>query len=146
MILWCTIYMNTQFSVEIENHDITPPVQWPLKYDGVCRYLVCPCCGKRRRHLDVDTDGTPKCNWCLGFRDESQQLGEERRHRRQIARLIARLGGTEVETIVRMTIPPERPRGMHKATYIRLCERIDEHDEALHQLWLTRLAAVMKTP
>lgn len=91
----------------------------PCHFGGTRHWFICRC---NRRCAIIYVDG-PRvgCRECLGLAYASQSEDEIDRAWRQIIRLQGKLGkpGACEE------FPPRRPKGMHLATYRRLCEELD---------------------
>ena len=101
------------------------PIEWtPCNFGGERPWFVCPevSCGRRVAVLY----GPGKyflCRHCYDLRYESQRKGKADRALRRAQKIRQRLGGS-----ANMTQPfPEKPKGMHHDTYMRLYW---EHHEA----------------
>ncbi len=116
---------------------------WTEQPYGARARFLCPQCGKRRDLLYV-MEGHWRCRVCLNLAYRTSQASKERRHDLALAKIVHDLGGTEVETIAGMTIPPAKPRYMHWKTYNEVIARIDAHDAALLWLWLQPLAKAVR--
>ena len=110
-----------------EWEDVEEPVslEWtPCNFGGERPWFVCPgvACGRRVAVLY----GPGKyflCRHCYDLRHESQREDEKDRASRRARKIRQRLGGS-----ANMPEPfPERPKGMHHDTHMRL---FWEHDEA----------------
>lgn len=110
-----------------EWEDVREPVslEWtPCNFGGKRPWFVCPGdrCGRRVAILY----GPGKyflCRHCYDLRYESQREDKKDRALRRAQKIRQRLGGS-----ANMMEPfPDRPKGMHHDTYMRLCS---EHDEA----------------
>jgi len=100
-------------------------LEWtPCNFGGERPWFVCPGvrCGRRVAILY----GPGKyflCRHCYDLRYESQREDKKDRALRRAQKITQRLGGS-----ANMTEPfPEKPKGMHHDTYMRLCWK---HHEA----------------
>ena len=125
---------------EWENVKELVPLEWtPCNFGGERPWFVCPgvACGRRVAILY----GPGKyflCRHCYDLRYESQRKDKKDRALRRARKIRQRLGGS-----ANMLEPfPERPKGMHLDTYMRL---FWEHDQAERehlvgaQGWLDKL-------
>ena len=110
---------------EWEDVEETVPLQWtPCNFGGERPWFICPgaACGRRVAVLY----GPGKyflCRHCYDLRYESQRKDKKDRALRRAQKIRQRLGGS-----ANMLEPfPERPKGMHHDTYMRL---FWEHHEA----------------
>ena len=107
--------------------DVTEPVplEWtPCNFGGERSWFLCPGAGCGRRVAVLYGPGRYfLCRHCYDLRYESQREDKTHRALRRAQRIRERLGGS-----ANMTEPfPERPKGMHHDTYMRL---FWEHHEA----------------
>jgi hypothetical protein len=124
------------------------PLEWtPCNFGGERPWFVCPGmvngvrCGRRAAILY----GPRKyflCRHCYDLRYESQREDNKDRALRQAQKIRLRLGGrtTMMEPF------PDRPKGMHHDTYVRLCS--EHHEAEIEHLasareWLDKLQKQM---
>lgn len=94
------------------------------------RWVICPGCGDRRAALFLI--GVGRRRWvgrrCAGLSYRVEHLDPGRRAALCARRLRCRLGGSGslVEPI------PDRPRGMHRRTYVRLVSGIQKAERKYH--------------
>jgi hypothetical protein len=133
-----------------EWEDVKEPVslEWtPCNFGGERPWFVCPgvvngvACGRRMAKLY----GPGKyflCRHCCDLRYESQREDKKDRALRRAQKIRQRLGGS-----ANITEPiPERPKGMHHDSYMRLFWEYDEaHREELDGMreWLDKLQKQM---
>ncbi len=125
---------------EWEDVEETVSLSWtPCNFGGERPWFVCPgvACGRRVAVLY----GPGKyflCRHCCDLRYESQREDEKDRALRRARKIRRRVGGS-----ANMLEPfPERPKGMHHDTYMRLFWEYDEaHREQLAGMreWLDKL-------
>jgi hypothetical protein len=115
--------------VEWEDVEEPVPLEWtPCNFGRERPWFVCPGVvnGKRCGRRVAILYGLGKyflCRHCYDLRYESQREDKKTRALRRAQKIRTRLGGSE-----NMMEPfPERPKGMHLDTYMRLWW---EHDEA----------------
>ena len=95
-------------------------VTWtPCHYGGHRPWFYCPLCGARVAVLYVSR--SLRCRTCAGLVYESQRESDMTRYMRKARRVRVRLGGHALDDDV-----PPRPKGMHGATYARLCDQLLE--------------------
>ena len=125
-----------------EWEDVKEPVslEWtPCNFGGERPWFVCPgiACGRRVAVLY----GPGKyflCRHCYDLRYESQREDKKDRALRRAHKIRTRLGGSANM----MELFPERPKGMHLDTYMKLFWQHDEaHREELAGMreWLDKL-------
>ncbi len=95
-------------------------IDWqPNRYGGTSPYFVCPHCSRRVWHIYM-SGGANACRHCLRLTYESRRSRSYDRLAETVHRLRMSLGGDPGFDSV---IAP-KPKGMHRKTYKRLCERI----------------------
>lgn len=131
-------------SREWENVEEPVPLEWtPCNFGGERPWFVCPGVvnGVRCNRRVVILYGPGKyflCRHCYDLRYESQREDKCHRALRRAQKIRQQLGGS-----VNMMEPfPERPKGMHHDTYMRLFW--EHHEAEMEQLdgmckWLDRL-------
>ncbi len=118
----------------------TVPLEWtPCNFGGERPWFLCPGTGCRRRVAVLYGPGRYfLCRHCYDLSYESQREDETHRALRRAQKIRERLGGS-----ANMTEPfPERPKGMHHDTYMRLWW--EHHEAEMEQLagmraWLDKL-------
>lgn len=105
-----------------------PLTRTPCHFGGWRRWFCCPGCGKRVAILYFG--GRFRCRKCYRLVYASQRMGEMARMEWKANKVIRRLGGTGADG----EPFPLRPKGMHRSTYRRLRERVDEADRRWVQL------------
>jgi len=106
------------------------------------RLFVCPNCMRRVTNL-YPQDQHFRCRRCGRFGYQSQRHSRETRGLERVARIKRRLGGTGEpgESV------PDRPKGMHRATYERLCAELAEAEaeaaEELNEAALRRIQRLL---
>ncbi len=116
------------------------PLEWtPCNFGGERPWFLCPGVGCGRRVALLYGPGKYfLCRHCYDLRYESQREDKKDRALRRAQNIRERLGGSRS-----MTEPfPERPKGMHHDTYMRLFWKYDEaHREELAGMreWLDKL-------
>ncbi len=116
------------------------PLEWtPCNFGGERPWFLCPGAGCGRRVAVLYGPGRYfLCRHCYDLRYESQREDKANRALRRAQRIRERLGGS-----ANMTEPfPERPKGMHHDTYMRLFW--EHHEAEMKQLagmreWLDKL-------
>ena len=93
----------------------------PCGFKGQRLQFICPGCGRRVAELYPDRVHF-RCRKCCGLGYRSQRKGREARGLEKAARIKRQLGGSGdyADPI------PERPKGMHRRTYERLCNEGEE--------------------
>ena len=116
------------------------PLEWtPGNFGGARPWFLCPGVGCGRRVAVLYGPGRYfLCRHCYDLRYESQRENGTHRALRRAQKIRERLGGS-----ANMTEPfPERPKGMHHDTYMKLFRKYDEaHAEELAGMreWLDKL-------
>jgi hypothetical protein len=103
----------------------TVALEWtPCNFGGQRPWFLCPGAGCGRRVAVLYGPGKYfLCRHCYDLSYESQREGKANRALRRAQKIRERLGGS-----ANMMEPfPERPKGMHLKTYMRMCW---EHHEA----------------
>ena len=101
----------------------------PCHFGGVRRWFSCPVCGRRAGLLYLRS-GRFACRHCQRVSYLCQSGGPIDRLSCLIQKLAARIEGG-------------KPKGMRRATYERLCERIDALSEEYESRLDTRLFAML---
>jgi hypothetical protein len=103
------------------------PLVWtPCHLGGWRPWLLCMRCNRRAGKL-YNSGASLACRRCRDLRYSCQRRGAKSRSYLQALKLrlrlndIAKIGGP----------PPDRPRGMHRRTYHRLCRRLEELEKKL---------------
>jgi hypothetical protein len=103
------------------------PVTWSrCNFGGLRPWFRCPRCDRRVGKL-YNSGASLACRQCRDLRYSCQRRGAKSRSYLQALKLrsrlndIAKIGGP----------PPDRPRGMHRQTYYRLCRRLEELERRL---------------
>jgi hypothetical protein len=92
----------------------------PCDYGGVRHWFRCPACGRRVAVLFIG--GAVNCRICARLAYQSSRERDYERQLRKARTIRERLGGDgSIDDF-----PPDRPKGMHYGTYLRLCERAEE--------------------
>ncbi len=109
-----------------EWEDVNEPValEWtPCNFGGERPWLVCPGAGCGRRVAVLYGPGKYfLCRYCYDLRYESQREDKKDRALRRAQKIRERLGGSRS-----MMEPfPERPKGMHHDTYMKLFWELHE--------------------
>jgi len=113
----------------------TVGISWsPCRYGGQRPFLICPGCG--RTVLKLYIKGQAQCRKCHGLTYASQREDAIDRTRRRADKIRERLGG---QAGAAWTFP-ERPKGMHKATYDRLKNRVFDADMQIDEMIETVMA------
>jgi hypothetical protein len=104
-------------------------VVWSRCHLGGWRpWLQCPYC-KRRAGKLYNLGASCACRQCCNLRYASQRRGAKSRRYLQALKLRLRLDG-----VASISEPfPDRPRGMHKRTYLRLRHRAERLERDLHR-------------
>jgi hypothetical protein len=118
------------------------PLEWtPCNFGGERPWFVCPGVGCGRRVAILYGPGKYfLCRHCYDLRYESQRKDKQDRALRRAQKIRMRLGGTANM----LELFPERPKGVHHDTYMKL---FWEHHEAERehlvgaQEWLDKLRA-----
>jgi hypothetical protein len=116
------------------------PLEWTsCNFGGERPWFLCPGAGCDRRVAKLYGPGKYfLCRHCYDLRYESQREDKKDRALRRAQKIRTRLGGS-----ANMMEPfPERPKGMHHDTYMRLWWEHDEaHREELEGMreWLDKL-------
>jgi hypothetical protein len=93
----------------------------PCGFQGQRLQFICPGCG--RRIAELYPDGVHfRCRKCCGLGYRSQRKGREARGLEKAARIKQQLGGSGAYA----DPVPERPKGMHRRTYERLCNEAEK--------------------
>jgi hypothetical protein len=97
----------------------------PCHFGGYRWWWLCTC-GRRCRRLHSPA-GNPgfACRACHKLRYETQRLAPNHRWRRRALSIYARIGAGDDGDL-----PPDRPPGIHRRRYARLCEQADDFDAA----------------
>lgn len=85
-------------------------------FGGRRLYFRCPFCGRPAVNLYIPAERSPMCRRCLGRRYRSQDQTDSDRHFSQANKLRARLAGDD-----------ERPKWMHRRTYLRILDQMNDH-------------------
>jgi hypothetical protein len=103
------------------------PVVWSRCHFGGGRpWFMCGRCDRRVGKL-YNTGASLACRCCLDLWYASQRRGAKSRSYLQALKLRLRLNG-----IASIAEPiPERPRRMHRETYQRLCQKLEELEQPL---------------
>jgi hypothetical protein len=105
-------------------HDIEDSIwldERPCGVKGPRLRFICPGCGRRVAELYPDWVHF-RCRKCSGLGYRSQHKGREARGLEKAARIKRQLGGSgEYADPI-----PERPNGMHRRTYERLCNEAEQ--------------------
>jgi hypothetical protein len=102
-------------------------IVWSRCHLGGARpWFICARCNQRVGKL-YQTGASLTCRKCLELRYSSQQRGAKSRSYLQALKLRLRLN--DIAKIGRPV--PERPRGMHRTTYLRLSRRLEELERTL---------------
>lgn len=89
------------------------------RYGGTSPYFVCPHCSRSVWHIYM-SGGANACRHCLRLTYESRRSRSYDRLAETVHRLRMKLGGDPgFDSII-----APRPKGMHRRTYERMCERI----------------------
>lgn len=118
----------------------------PCHFGGSRPLLRCPPCGRRCRRLYLRGRGFV-CRVCTGARYWTQTASPDARMAHRIRKLQGRLApGDDPDDYV-IDWVPDRPRGMRRATYRRLVERLacvnDKRDTYLEPAMMRLLARWM---
>ena len=113
-------------------------IDWrPNRYGGTTPYFVCPHCRRSVWHIYLK-GGHNVCRQCARLTYESRRSRTYDRLAETVHRLRAQLGGDAgFDNIV-----APRPKGMHRTTYARTCERIHALERASWDrcaAWLGRI-------
>jgi hypothetical protein len=111
----------------------------PCGFKGQRLQFICPGCG--RRIAELYPDGVHfRCRKCCGFGYRSQRKGREARGLEKAAQIKQQLGGSgEYADPV-----PERPKGMHRRTYERLCNEAEKAELPYQWRVMTRLRGLLE--
>lgn len=113
-------YRSKSYSEEWEDiRESIQIVETDAGFGGRRKWFVCPSCGCRVRILYGGR--LFRCRKCRGATYESQYEPMFSASHKRIGRLRRRLRDNEGSS---WDQPPERPKGMHKTTYERLCHEI----------------------
>tara|TARA_R110000868_G_scaffold115892_1_gene309131 strand:- start:388 stop:987 length:600 start_codon:yes stop_codon:yes gene_type:complete len=99
--------------------DTIPLVETEAGFGGRRKWFLCPSCRRRARILYGGR--LYRCRVCRGATYESQYEPLFHASHERIRRLKKRLGDRQADTWSGL---PDRPKGMHHATYERLCDEI----------------------
>lgn len=110
--------------------DVRDPValdKTPCTRGGDRIWFRCPGCDRRVRalHLAPGKDHF-RCRHCHRLAYGSQQVAPDERHFMAIRNIQRRIVGGEPDGGGRLI--PDRPKGMHRATYDRLVQRLVRHE------------------
>jgi hypothetical protein len=136
------VYYRQQSPGESEWRQVAEDIRidWrPNRYGGVTPYFVCPHCRKFVWHIYL-AGGRNVCRHCARLTYESRRSRTYDRLAETVHRLRSQLGG---EAGFDSLIAP-RPKGMHRTTYERTCERIHRLERASWDrcaTWLGRIEA-----
>jgi hypothetical protein len=108
-------------------------------YGGRRPWLLCPECERRVANLYAGVLPPLRCRECAGMRYESCSVPKVRRRLDRAAGIRERLGG---EPSLLEPFPP-RPTGMHRTTYERLRDEVQEAEGA-YLLAIENRAQAMK--
>lgn len=115
-------------------------IDWqPNRYGGASPYFICPHCSRSVWHIYM-SGGANACRHCLRLTYESRRSRGYDRVAETVHRLRTKLGG---DPGFDSPIAP-RPKGMHRQTYERMCERIFTLERASWDrcaAWLGRMEA-----
>ena len=112
----------------------------PRHYGGTEAYFRCPCCDRRCSKLYLL--GTRfRCRHCTSLPYRSQSLAPEERLVRTHNRLRKRIDPASLR--LDFGVIPDRPKGMHQATYARLTERALAALEAREAMLDEQIARVL---
>jgi len=106
----------------------------PCHYGGERPWLACPRCGSRRAVL-FSVGGYFRCRACHRVVYASTRETEDDRVTRRAGTLQRRLGGHQYGSV--FDAGP-KPTGMHRATYRRICDELEDLDIASMQAFLAR--------
>ena len=111
----------------------------PCGFKGQRLQFICPGCG--RRVAELYPDGVHfRCRKCCGLGYPSQRKGREARGLEKAARIKQQLGGSgDYADPV-----PERPKGMHRRTYERLCNEAEKAELPYQWRVMTRLQGLLE--
>jgi hypothetical protein len=109
----------------------------PMPFGGARVFWVCPKCGCRALLLYVRRSAL-MCRRCARLKHWSQSISSCQRRVRRICRLRDRLGAPAGQGLLAPL--PLRPRGMHKATYARLCGEIEARERRHRMSTMSRRA------
>ena len=101
-------------------------VRTPCHYGGERPWFACPRCGRRVAILYLS--GPPACRTCKRMAYPVQSADAIDRSWRRTRKLARRLGSDDWDTL------PRRPKGMHWATYERLCAELLAEAELRNEL------------
>jgi hypothetical protein len=93
----------------------------PCGFKGQRLQFICPGCGRRVAELYPDWVHF-RCRKCCGLGYRSQRKGREARGLEKAARIKQQLGGSGDYA----DPDPERPKGMYRRTYERLCNEVEK--------------------
>ncbi len=124
-------YYRREFAPELRRvHEIIPLETTEQPFGGERRWFRCPCCDRRCAVLYAGERF--RCRLCLNLGYRSQYEDPRFRALSKARKLRQRLGGS-----ANMMLPfPDKPRGMHRATF----ERLYDKGRALEQAGLRTLA------
>ena len=122
----------------------------PNGYGGSQLFFICPKCGARVRFLYWQDHPFPfVCRKCAGLNYQSQQKTKSAMLYYQkgvdYAKKYFELPPWGVDGFSFMDYLPERPRGMHKATYQRRLKRFLKYQEKYIMLTLREMQSALGT-
>lgn len=102
-------------------------ITWtPCRFGNGRPWFFCPGCNRRVERL-FNTGASLSCRECLDLRYASQRRGAKSRRYLQALKLRLRLNG-----IASLAAPfPERPKRMHRKTYLRLRQRAERLERGI---------------
>jgi hypothetical protein len=97
-------------------------VRTPCHFGGTRPWFLCPRCRDRKAVLYI-VGGAVMCRSCgkLRYRMETATVNDRRAM--QIEKCFEKLGGPSRYLTA---TPPQKPKGMHWTTYLKICRRIRE--------------------
>lgn len=110
-------------------------VTWTeCNYGGLRPWFLCQKCGKKAAILYLKRSklGCRICQRLTYLMSQSDKLNRTTIQNRRTCE--KRLRGRP-DVIAGMTLPPSRPKGMHRKTYEKLCDRLQVQDEKRCQIF-----------
>ena len=130
-------YLKTGEVPRSERYNVPVSVEWAsCNYGGRRAWLRCPASGCGRRVAILYGKGLFACRHCHQLVYYSQRSTDSNRALRRAQEIRERLGGT-----ANMFEPfPEKPKGMHFRTYLRLFREHQKADAASWSSWFVSRA------
>jgi len=121
--------------------EVVPLTPTPCNYGGARWWASCPNCNRRVAVLW----GAPwLCRACHGLAYRSSQRSKGNRALDRGWDLRERFGPEDEDDCGELFDPPERPKGMHRRTYERLCIRLDDAEDRMWDYLRSRFSARMR--